>query len=111
VFFSENPYRRGKVIGLDGGCTQPLYSVPPLGDRLICPITRGLKYFPGLRRTPREQVDASLKMKHQSLKALQQGIVQVSRNPCALAYTFLQPDVELMGKSDEAQLIYSPEHQ
>src|SRR5246127_1275681 len=109
--FSESPYRRGKVIGLDGGCTQPLYSVPALGDRLIRPINRGLKCFSGLRRTPREQVDASLKMEHQSLKALQQRIVQVSRDPCALAYTFLQPDVELMGKSDEAQLIYSPEHQ
>src|SRR5690242_6872668 len=79
-FFSESPYRRGKVIGLDSGGTQPLYSVPSLGDRLIRPINRGLKCLPGLRRTPRKQVDASLKMEHQSLKALQQGIVQISRD-------------------------------
>src|ERR1700741_5474423 len=61
-FFSESPYRRGVVIGLDGGCTQPLYRVPALGDRLIRSITRDLKCFPGLRRTLREQVDASLKI-------------------------------------------------
>src|SRR4029077_7179185 len=45
-FFSESPYCRAKVIGLDGGCTQPLYSIPALGDRLGRPINRGLKCFP-----------------------------------------------------------------
>src|SRR5579864_8828707 len=103
-FFSESPYRRGKVVGLEGGCTQPLYSVPTLGDRLIRPINRGLECFPGLRRTPREQVDASLKMEHQSLKALQQGIVQIPRNACALANALFQAHVELVRQLPHPQL-------
>src|SRR6185369_13807694 len=107
-FFSENPYRRGKVIGLDGGCTQPLYSVPALGDRLIRPINRDLKCFPGLRRTPWEQIDASLKMEHQSLKALQQGIVQISRNAGPLANALFQAHVELVRQSTKAESMKHP---
>src|SRR5690349_12330233 len=109
-FFSENPYRRGKVIGLDGGCTQPLYSVPALGDRLIRPIKPDLKCFSGLRRTPREQVDASLKMEHQSLKALQQGVVQVSRDAGPLVHPLLHTNVELPRQLSEPKLIKCPKH-
>jgi hypothetical protein len=74
-FFSENPYGRDKVVGFDRGGAQALYSIPALIDRLIRPINRDLKCFPGFDRTPREQVDTSLKMEHQCLKTLQKRIV------------------------------------
>ena len=74
-FFSENPYGRDKVVGFDRGGAQALYSIPTLIDRLIRPINCDLKCFTRFDRTPWEQVDTSLKMEHQALKALQQCIV------------------------------------
>ena len=104
-FFSENPYRRDKVIGFDRGCAQSLYSIPALIDRLIRPINRDLKCFPGFDRTLREQVDTSLKMEHQALKALQQCIVQFPRDACPFVDACFQPYRELMLQLLNAELI------
>jgi hypothetical protein len=107
-FFSENPYGRDKVVGFDRGGAQALYSIPTLIDRLIRPINRDLKRFSSFNWTPWEQVDTSLKMEHQALKALQQRIVKFPRDAQALAHSCFQSESELAMYLVKTQLVKGP---
>jgi hypothetical protein len=95
-FFSESAYGHGKVVGLDRGGAQPLHSIPALGDRLGRLIDSALETLFGFDRALREQVSSSLKAEHQSMKALQQSIVQIPSDSCPFVDACFKPYCELV---------------
>src|ERR1700687_5055907 len=94
-FFSECGYSHGKIVGHDRGGAQPLHSIPALCDRLSGLIDSALQCLPRFLRTLRQQVSRRLKTQQQSMKTLQQRIVQVPCDTCSLADAGFQAHVEL----------------
>ena len=74
--------------------TQPLHGFPSLGDGLRRLIDRALKGLLGIGRARSEQLANRLKAKQQSLKALQQCVVQITCDAGALGDALLQARVE-----------------
>src|SRR6202167_5389822 len=95
-FLSESAYGHGKVVGLDCGGAQPLHSIPALGDRLGRLIDSALESLFSFDRALREQVRSSLKAEYQSMKALQQSIVQIPSDSCPFVDACFQPYRELV---------------
>ena len=61
------------------------------------------------RRPARKHVLYQLKAHHQSMKALQQVVVQIAGNPCSFRYPFFQAHVELMCDLLKAKLVQPSE--
>src|SRR5712675_2125131 len=93
-FFPDGSYGQGEIFGLDRGGSQLLDGIPTLGDRLSSLIYRALESLFRFARTLREQVRNGLKAKQDSVKTLQQRIVQVPRDSSPLADTLFHAHVE-----------------
>src|SRR5208337_4368700 len=52
---------------------------------------------------------ASLKMQHDSMEALQQRVVQITRDTCSLADALFQAHVELLRQLPQPQLVQPPQ--
>ena len=61
------------------------------------------------KQTPRQQVGSRLEAQQQAVETLQQGVVKVPRNPCALADTRLQCHFELIMQL-QGGLVECPPH-
>jgi ParB-like chromosome segregation protein Spo0J len=85
-----------------------LYRIPAFGDRLSSLIDRGIELLFRLLGTGRKQAGSGLQVEQQSMKTLQQRIVQVPRDSRPLADTLFQSYVELSRQSMESQLIEHP---
>ena len=72
-----------------------MYSIPAFRDCLRRQIESALESLPRFGRSAREQVVSCLKAEHESVKSLQQRIVQVSSDASALADAFFQAQIEL----------------
>ncbi len=100
----------GQIVGLDRRGTQPLHGLPSFRDGLRCPIDRACERLLGVGRPLREQLVNGLEPKQQSLKALQQRIVQVTRDARALGHALVQARVERPRDLTQAQLVQRPKH-
>ena|ERR1700683_145379 len=97
-----------QVIALDRRGAQSLHGLPSLGNGLRRLINRALKDPLGLGRTCWEVLANRLESEQQSLKALQQCVVQVTRDARALGHTLLEARVETFRDLMQAQLIERP---
>src|SRR5437773_9473111 len=93
----------GKVVSHSGRLAQVLYGVPAFGDRFTGLIDRAIESFLSFCRTFREQVRNGLEPEKQSVKALQQRVVQVPRDACPFADARFEAHVELMSLLAEAE--------
>src|SRR5271167_2501381 len=94
-FLTESVNRKRKVIRRDCRGPQALYGLAPLGDRLGSLINRALQSLLGFDRVLRQEVGGALKTQQKPMKALQDGIVQLASNSCAL----VDPHFDCIGKS------------
>src|SRR5208282_3958407 len=86
-----------------------LYRIPTLSDRLRSLIDRTLQCLPGFLRAFRQQISCRLKAQQQSVKALQQRIVQIPGNAGPLVDALFQAHVELPRHLSEAESMKRPE--
>ena len=95
-FFRYPTNGHRKIILLDSGRPQPLHRIPALGDGLRCLIDGGFKSFAGVGRMLWKLVNCSLKAWQHPLKTLQERVVQVTRDACALTDARVQRHLELL---------------
>ena len=108
-FLAESRDGLSQVTALDRRGTQPLHGVPSLGNGLRRLIDRALKDLLGLGRTRSEQLASRLEQKQQSLKALQQRIVQIARDAGALSHALLEARIKTFRDLTQTQLIERPQ--
>src|SRR5271169_3047630 len=108
-FFSDSPYSHGEIIGLDRGRTQSLNGIPAFGDRFSSLIDRAVESLFSFLRTRRKQLGNRLKTEQQSVKSLQQSIMQIPRDAGPLADALFQTHVELVRHLPEAEPIERPQ--
>ena len=89
--------------------TQTLNGIPALGERFLGFVDRLVQRLLGFSRVSGHQVAGRLKLEHQSVKRLQQSIVQISRDAGALIHLRFQPYLELMLYLPQAVLIEQPQ--
>jgi len=86
-----------KVVAAGPAAAQFLDSIPALGDRLGSAIDGNFEGLLSLDGSFGEHVVNGLKAKHQSMKTLQQGIVQLPRDAGSFGETLLKAEVQLPG--------------
>ena len=108
-FVAEGPDRYGEIVAFDGRRAQALDRVPAFGDRLRRVFNRTIQLLLGLSRALRQQVRRGLELQEQSVEALQQRVVQVARDACALVDTFVEPPLVIASDLTEADAIARPQ--
>src|ERR1700678_4303780 len=94
---------------MNGGCgAQVLHCIPSLGEGLITLVENTVECSLRFLRTLRQHVLRRLQVEQQSLKTLQQGVVQFAGNTGALAQAFLNPHIKLPGDLVKPQAIQEP---
>jgi hypothetical protein len=104
-FLNERPDRGGKIITFDSGGAQPLHGIATFIDSSNRAIDRATQVMLGLRGTRRQKFVRHLKAQHQSLKALQQSVMQVPRDARPLADPLFKAHVVLSGQPPQPKLI------
>src|SRR5262245_12250130 len=98
-----------QFVAHDRGRSQVLNRVTAFDDRLIRSVESSVECLEGLRRVRGQQVTRALKAKHQSLKTLEQRIVQFACDSRPLVDPLVEPQVEGMCDLPESELIQGPE--
>src|SRR5580700_5518767 len=88
---------------------QMLNSTSTLGNGIFGRAERVVQNLRCLVRPARQHVASSLKLNHQSVQILQQGVMEFSRDACPLVYTRLQTCGELLLELMQPELIERPE--
>ena len=79
-----------RLLRFDGGRPQALHRVPSFGDRLRRMFNRAIQLLFRLGRAVRQQVRRGLEPQQQAVEALQQRVVQLPRDACALGDAFVE---------------------
>src|ERR1019366_9401658 len=98
-----------QIIGLSCRIAQSLHRIPAFGDRLSRLVDRAAQLFFGLHRAVWQQLENGLEPQQQTVKALQQSVMQLERNACALVDTRVQRHLELMTQLLETPLVARPQ--
>src|SRR5262245_61663640 len=106
-FFTERSDRFSQVVRGSGGISQTIDRFASLRDRVIGSLERLCELVLGFPR--RQEVVHDLQPKHQSLKTLEQRVMQLARNARALGDALVQSSVEFASKLSQAKLIKRPE--
>src|SRR5262249_6182292 len=93
-FLSERADRTRQVISHHRGRAQSLHCVSSLGDGLLSLIDCALQPLMSFVRAMWEQVRHSLKLQQDTLKTLEQSVVQVPRDASPLADPLFHTQVE-----------------
>src|SRR5262245_19876859 len=106
-FFTERSDRFRQVVRGGGGISQTIDCFASLRDRVIGALERLCELVLGFSR--RQEVVDDLETKHQSLKTLEQRVMQLSRNARTLGDALVQSSVEFASKLPQAKPMQRPE--
>ena len=102
-FGAEYAQRSREITVLKRRGAQVLDGVASLTDRLVSDLHSRVQDLLGIARTFAEQLPNCLQSEHQTLEALQQGVVQLSCDPGALVDTVFQAQLEPPANLADAQ--------
>src|SRR6266849_7974440 len=91
-----------QVVVDNCGRAQALHSVPALCDCLVAPIESCVEDLKCFRGALREQIADRLKAEHQSLKTLQECVMQLASDAGAFADALFQAQFEVSGNLTQA---------
>src|SRR4029434_2544030 len=96
--FSNSNYAVGQVVGLECRRPQPLHGITAFRNRRSRLIECALQSLPGFLWAFGKYLQDRLEPEQQSLKTLQQSVVQFARNACALTHPRFEGHIELVGE-------------
>ena len=101
--------RDSEIVAFDGRRPQALHRVAALGDRLRRMFNRDIQFVFRVCRAFREQVRCGLESQQQTMKALEQRVVELPRNTCALADARLERERERVLHLTHPELVRRPQ--
>ena len=107
-FFPNRPNGYRKVILLNRGYAQPLHGIPALSNRVRRSIDSYFQCLAGISGTLRQLINRSLKERQERLETLQQRVVQIASNACALADARIERHLEFMMQLADPVLVGPP---
>ena len=91
---AKGPDRHREIVAFDGRRPQALHRVPAFGDRLCRVFNRTIQFLFRLCRALRQQVRHGLESQQQTVEALEQRVVQLAGDSCALRDARLEGHLE-----------------
>ena len=105
----KGPDRHREIVAFDGRRPQALHRVPAFGDRLRRLLNRTIQFLFRLCRALRQQVRHRLESQQQTMKALEQRVVQLAGDAGALADARLERHVECVLHLTHPELVRRPQ--
>jgi hypothetical protein len=99
-----------EVVCLKRGIAQTLYRIAAFGDRRRCLLDCAVELLLRFRGPFAQQLGDGLQAQQQAVKALQQSVVEIPCNACALAHTCVKRQLEVMAQLRDPPVIDCLQH-